>query len=160
MASSTASHHKRHSKPPEASRRVSLRRIVKQRLNVVEFAAYQLMVNAQLVEFAAHQPEYKHQIRPQLGAKPLHLSETKPILVHHPASLRHHGRAARMSAGRSACSSVSLHRSSAARSICPRACSSLSSARRRSISARASLSLSSSDSGVARRVFGFLFNRR
>jgi hypothetical protein len=53
MASATASHHKRHSKPPEASRCVSLRRIVKQRLNVLEFAAHQLMVNAQLVEFAA-----------------------------------------------------------------------------------------------------------
>ena len=68
MASATASHHKRHSKPPEASRCVSLRRIVKQRLNVLEFAAYQLMVNAQLVEFAAHQLEYKHEVRPQLGA--------------------------------------------------------------------------------------------
>ena len=95
MASATASHHKRHSKPPEASRCVSLRRIVKQRLNVLEFAAYQFMANAQLVEFAAHQLEYEHQVRPQLGAKPLHLGETKPILVLHPTSLRHQGRAAR-----------------------------------------------------------------
>src|SRR5262249_44998036 len=92
MASATASHHKRHSKPPEASRCVSLRRIVKQRPNVLEFAGYPPMVKAQLVEFAAHQLEYKHQVRPQLGAKPLHLSETKPILVHRPASPRHQGR--------------------------------------------------------------------
>jgi hypothetical protein len=60
LASATANHHKRHSKPPEASRCVSLRHIVKQRLNVLEFAAYQLTFNAQLIEFAAHQLEYKH----------------------------------------------------------------------------------------------------
>jgi hypothetical protein len=67
MASATANHHKRHTKPPEASRCVSLRNIVKQRLNVLEFARIN-SCSTRNSSFAAHQFEYKHQVRPQLGA--------------------------------------------------------------------------------------------